>query len=96
MTGNVQEWCLDVYRPYVEIIAANQNPGQPLLDPRVGVEPDSAESKAEYVVRGGSYYVTANDAMVFQRAAVAANSQLNHLGFRVVIPCPPEPGEPGE
>jgi serine/threonine-protein kinase len=96
MTGNVQEWCLDVYRPYAEIIAANRSPGQPLKDPRVGDEPDPANPKVEYVVRGGSYFATANDAMVFQRSAVAADSQLNYLGFRVVIPCPPEVGEPGE
>ena len=96
MTGNVQEWCLDAYRPYAEVIAANRSPGQPWRDPRVGDEPDPAEPTAKYVVRGGSYFVTANDAMVFQRTAASADSQLNYLGFRVVLPCPPELGEPGE
>jgi serine/threonine protein kinase/formylglycine-generating enzyme required for sulfatase activity len=95
MTGNVQEWCLDAYRPYADI-AAIKSPGQPWQDLPVGDEPDPANPKAEYVARGGSYLVSANDATVFQRNAVSADSQLNYLGFRVVIPCPPEITGPGD
>jgi formylglycine-generating enzyme required for sulfatase activity len=96
MTGNVQEWCLDSYRPYAELIAEMKNPGQPWPDPCVGEEPSPAEPKAEYIVRGGSYYVTANEAKVFKRYPTPADSQLDYVGFRVVIPCPPEFGEPAE
>lgn len=95
MTGNVQEWCLDAYRPYADI-AAIKSPGQPWQDLPVGDEPDPANPKAQYVARGGSYFVSANEAMVFQRTAVSAGEQLNYLGFRVVIPCPPEITGPGE
>jgi serine/threonine-protein kinase len=96
MTGNVREWCLDVYQPYAEIMPANQSPGQPWQDPRFGHEPDPEAPKVKYVVRGGSYFRRADDAMVFYRAIASADSQLNDLGFRVVIPCPPEVGEPGQ
>jgi hypothetical protein len=34
--------------------------------------------------------------MVFQRGAVAADSEINDLGFRVVIECPIETGETAE
>jgi serine/threonine-protein kinase len=96
MTGNVREWCLDVYRPYAAILAASPSPGQPWPDPRVGDEPEAAEPKVKYVARGGSSLETANEAMVFQRYAESADEQLSYLGFRVVIPCPPELGEPGQ
>src|SRR5262249_28492548 len=96
MTGNVQEWCLDVYRPYAEIQAASQSPGQPWPDPRVGHEADPAEPNVGYVVRGGSSLQTANEAMVFQRFVEPSDQQVGYLGFRVVIPCPPELGEPGQ
>jgi formylglycine-generating enzyme required for sulfatase activity len=95
MTGNVREWCLDVYQPYAVILAARNRPDQPWSDPRVGDEPDPAEPKVKYVVRGGACLNTANEAMVFQRYAESAGEQLSYLGFRVVIPCPPEPDEPG-
>ena len=70
MTGNVQEWCLDTYRPYAEVMAASQSPGQPWRDSRVG---RSGARGADGEIRrpGGSYFVTANDAMVFQRTAAS-------------------------
>ncbi len=91
MTGNVREWCLDVYKPYPAIIAENKGPDQPLHDPRVGSEPETDNPKLAYVVRGGSFMLQPEDAMVFQRGGVPADQELNDLGFRVVIECPPEP-----
>ena len=96
MTGNVREWCFDVYQPYAALLAANKRPNQTLVDPRVGDDPDPAEPKVDYVVRGGSILSTANEAMVFLRTGVSAESELSDLGFRLVIPCPPEANESGE
>ncbi len=93
MTGNVREWCLDVYRPYSAIISRHKKAGtanQPLVDPREGGEPDPNGQNMSYVVRGGSFLVSPDDARTFQRNAVTAESELNDLGFRVVIQCPPE------
>ena len=53
MTGNVREWCLDVYTPYDKIIAEQQGSEQVLSDPKVGGEPDPNGPQLRYVVRGG-------------------------------------------
>ena len=95
MTGNVREWCLDVYKPYSAIIGQQKNADsarliQPLHDPRVTGEPDSDECALRYVVRGGSFNFLPDDARTYQRHSVAADEQLNDLGLRIVIQCPPE------
>ena len=96
MTGNVREWCLDVYKPYAQIIAKNDHPDRPLRDPVVGGGAGPDDQNVEFVVRGGSYLVDADSAMTFQRDGVAANVEANDLGFRVVIDCPGEPDETAE
>jgi serine/threonine-protein kinase len=98
MTGNVREWCLDVYYPYPLIISQRKKSDptradQPLRDPREGGEPDPDNPKLEYVVRGGSCLDRPDDARTFQRDGVPADSQLSYLGFRVVIECPPSIGD---
>jgi eukaryotic-like serine/threonine-protein kinase len=97
MTGNVREWCLDVYNPYPAIINQykKSDPArvdQVLRDPREGGEPETDNPKLEYVVRGGSFLDEPDDARTFQRDGVAADLKANYLGFRVVIQCPPEIG----
>jgi serine/threonine-protein kinase len=92
MIGNVSEWCLDVYRPYSEIIKL----GPTLVNPRVGGEPEADNPQLEYVVRGGSFQSNRQDAMVFQRNGVSSDQELQYLGFRVVLECPPEGEETPE
>jgi len=96
MTGNVREWCLDVYKPYDKIITENQNPGRPIHDAPDLSESGSKDPNLEFVVRGGSYLVDADAAMTFQRDGVAASVEANDLGFRVVIDCPDKPNETSE
>jgi len=98
MTGNVREWCLDVYNPYPVIISQHkksdpEHVDQPLRDPCEGGEPESDNPKREYIVRGGSFLDEPDDARTFQRDGVSAESELNYLGFRVVIQCPPGIGD---
>jgi serine/threonine-protein kinase len=88
MTGNVREWCLDVYRPYAQIIAENPDPKMPLRDPREGSVGHVVSSKEMYVVRGGSFLLDSNRAMTFQRDSEEASLQNQDLGFRVVLECP--------
>jgi serine/threonine-protein kinase len=90
MTGNVREWCHDVYKPYDEIIAENKNRDRVLNDPRVGGEPRADAPDLKYVVRGGSFMDQPEDAMTFQRNGIPASEELGYVGFRVVIQCPPE------
>jgi serine/threonine-protein kinase len=99
LTGNVREWCLDVYKPYGDIINAKTadrtQSSQPLRDPCVGSEPPD-DPKLTYVVRGGSFLVEPDAARTFQRNGVRGEEKLNDLGFRVVIQCPPELSEIGD
>jgi serine/threonine-protein kinase len=95
MTGNVREWCRDVYEPYSKIINKHKNADPagadgPLHDPCECREPTPGEPKVRYVVRGGSFLTSLDDAKTFQRVGVEADAQPNDLGFRVVIECPPE------
>ena len=95
LTGNVREWCIDVYKPYPAIISEHKKSdpagvSRPLSDPREGDEPDKNNPKQKYVVRGGAFNMQPDEAKTFQRNAMAADSELNDLGFRVVIQCPPD------
>jgi formylglycine-generating enzyme required for sulfatase activity len=104
MTGNVREWCHDVYRSYSDLIAdyrsrlaaEGKNPDQPIHDPRVGGEPEADNLDLTYVARGGSFMDKPEAAMVFQRDGVPANAEPSYVGFRVVIQCPAEPSELSE
>jgi serine/threonine-protein kinase len=90
MAGNVRELCLDVYQPYSKLIKAHNSTTDPMVDPWVREEP-RPDTPAVYVVRGGWFGATPQQAMVFQRSQVPADDPEppNNTGFRVVIECPP-------
>ena len=69
MSGNVMEWCQDLYGPY---------PTQPATDP-VGVQGTSR------VVRGGAWAVDAAEGYPFTRGKYSPIAHHAHLGFRLVI-----------
>jgi hypothetical protein len=88
MAGNVRELCLDAYEPYSKTINPGNSTRDPLHNPRVLVEP-RPDTPTKYVVRGGSYQLGLQRAMVFQRDRVPADDASDDIGFRVVIECPP-------
>jgi serine/threonine-protein kinase len=94
LTGNVREWCRDVWADYVAT-------DEPVIDPVGPAAPKGA--KPSYVVRGGSF-ATAADIHTTRPRRIApkdpsdrASSQMaedgtsDDVGFRVVIEWPRKP-----
>jgi len=71
MHGNVREWCADDQRDYTE---------QEQTDPR------GPESNMYRIVRGGSWYYTAEDARSASRYQRPMDYRLEYYGFRVAMP----------
>ncbi|PKN72902.1 MAG: hypothetical protein CVU50_05080 [Candidatus Cloacimonetes bacterium HGW-Cloacimonetes-3] len=70
MSGNLWEWCWDIYAPYAE--GAQTNPHGPVFG-------------EECVIRGGSYYSSSAWCKVTARnSAVPTNSNYATIGFRCV------------
>ena len=70
MHGNVREWCLDDLRTFGQ---------RSRVDPRGSL-------KGEYrVVRGGSWYYTAEDSRAASRYRRPISYRLDYYGFRVLI-----------
>jgi uncharacterized protein (TIGR02996 family) len=70
MHGNVREWCADDQRSYTE---------QMQIDPR------GPESNVHRIVRGGSWYYTAEDARSASRYQRPMDYRLEYYGFRVAL-----------
>jgi len=87
MTGNVQELCVDVYKPYGQLDLTKYTSIDPLVDCR-----DDALPKEDdlVVVKGGSFNRKQSEAKSFLRYTLRANDRTASIGFRVVIECPPE------
>jgi serine/threonine protein kinase/formylglycine-generating enzyme required for sulfatase activity len=78
MTGNVREWCRDVWEPFVPA-------REPLVD-HVG-PPRTPE--ALYVIRGGSFITRVDRGSTIARTdREPADQTAKDLGFRLVIECP--------
>jgi len=88
LAGNVREFCLDAYEPYAKIINPGNSTENPLPDPGVRVDP-RPDTQTKYVVRGGSFQLSLQKAMAFQRDRVSAEEPLDDIGLRIVIECPP-------
>ena len=72
MHGNVREWCQDGLRPYSR---------KPQVDPR------GEETSGHRVVRGGSWYYSAEDSRSACRYSRPVDYRLDYYGLRVVVPC---------
>jgi serine/threonine-protein kinase len=95
LTGNVREWCRDIYAVYEEL-------EQPVRDPD-GPDPPK-DGRPEYVVRGGSFAswpdkvrttrprrVDLKDSQDRAVAQFAEDETSDDIGFRVVIEWPRKP-----
>ncbi|MFQ3650764.1 MAG: formylglycine-generating enzyme family protein [Gemmataceae bacterium] len=71
MHGNVREWCADDQRDYTT---------------EEQTDPHGPESNMHRIVRGGSWYYTAEDARSASRYQRPMDYRLEYYGFRVAMP----------
>jgi sulfatase modifying factor 1 len=72
MTGNVWEWCMDIYRPSPSIIS-------------ISGDPKDASSGSDRVLRGGSWNGDAKYCRVAIRRNNTPSYRLINYGFRLVL-----------
>ncbi len=90
MTGNVREWCRDVWKEYQAAA-----PAQPLLDPQFPPDSAGASDDIEMVVRGGSYMTGLELGRTINRESPRKGREVtDEIGFRIVIECPEGPPDP--
>ena len=70
MSGNVMEWCQDLYGKYSSSSQTN---------------PTGANNGYSRVIRGGSWYFTARDCRSSYRDKDAPDNRYNNLGLRLVL-----------
>ncbi len=68
MSGNVREWCSDLYGKYTSKVQTN---------------PQGAENGKLRVIRGGGWYSSANDCKVTKRTCNSPSNSNKNIGFRV-------------
>lgn len=71
MSGNVSEWCLDLYADY-------------RLDAKNKVDPKGADRADEVVLRGGNWKSTTNECRLADRMPVPKDWHKDFIGFRLV------------
>ncbi len=70
MSGNVWEWCYDLYGEY---------------DPKDIENPHGAKTGSFRVLRGGGWYDDAEDCRVVLRFSYSADDRSNYIGFRIAL-----------
>jgi formylglycine-generating enzyme required for sulfatase activity len=85
LTGNVQEWCRDVFEVY--------KPGEKrLIDPAFPPASLDESDKRPMVVRGGGFISSLEEgATTYRPQPQEGTTVTNYLGFRIVIECPEGP-----
>ena len=68
MTGNVQELCADIYKPYAKLHPDQHTSTNPYVDRRDEALPKDDD---QVVVKGGSFQTKQNDAKAFLRTAIS-------------------------
>jgi serine/threonine-protein kinase len=86
LTGNVQEWCRDIFKLY-----ATDSSAQPLLNPENPPSGPEESEKLSMVVRGGGFQSSLDEGATTSRAKAEGETVTNYLGFRIVIECPEGP-----
>ena len=71
MSGNVAEWCLDLYADY-------------RMDVKNKVDPRGADRSDEVVARGGHWKAPASECRVADRAPASKDWHKDYIGFRLV------------
>jgi len=90
LTGNVREWCRDVWKEY-EV----STPAQPLVDPQFPPPDNAASDSLPMVARGGSYVTGLEQGRTIERGSPREGGMVtDQIGFRIVIECPEGPPDP--
>jgi formylglycine-generating enzyme required for sulfatase activity len=87
LTGNVREWCRDVWKPTLESLGSANDPGP---------APDHAAGAGDRrVVRGGSFQTPPEFGQTINRDEPQLPEFVtNDIGLRIVIECPGSRGDP--
>ena len=89
LIGNVRERCRDGYQAYEATMQGSREKEGALQDPVIPPAPGTEGEEMKYVVRGGSFLTTPQEARTYYRDALEGSKRLTDLGFRMVIECPP-------
>ena len=89
LIGNVRERCRDGYQAYEATMQGSRDKEGALQDPVIPPAPGKEGEEMKYVVRGGSFLTTPQEARTYYRDALEGSKRLTDLGFRMVIECPP-------
>jgi serine/threonine-protein kinase len=88
LTGNVQEWCRDVFKAY-------EPSTQVLIDPQFPPRTLEESDRLRMVVRGGWFNSPLEDGSTTSRnKPIEGSNVTKYLGFRIVIECPEGPPDP--
>jgi serine/threonine-protein kinase len=95
LTGNVREWCRDVWSGDRWKGADTGGKSKPLDDPQFPPTSRAASDDAPMVVRGGSFMGAIEQGTTTARDEPRAGGNVTYeIGFRIVLECPEGPPDP--